>query len=162
WITIIPSRLNDTGLSADECRDNWRLRYNNLAPLEMHQHCDGCSARMTVQHALPCKCTFGTTMLPMSFDTYVEAPFPLDVWSARPEFIHAQTQEGDATITTAGDNSSHNKSESDDDEHHPLPLLSVAMRAAMDSGNVAVRSSLMCASRTQTCVPNGTRTSPKS
>ncbi|KAL7525289.1 hypothetical protein ACHAXR_000939, partial [Thalassiosira sp. AJA248-18] len=54
WVRIIPSRLNGTNLSADECRDNWRLRYN-LAPLDMPQHYDGCSARMTVEHALSCK-----------------------------------------------------------------------------------------------------------
>ncbi|KAL7533156.1 hypothetical protein ACHAXR_005075, partial [Thalassiosira sp. AJA248-18] len=54
WITIIPSRLNGTDLSADEFLDNMRLRYNKK-PLEMPQHCDGCSASMTVEHALSCK-----------------------------------------------------------------------------------------------------------
>ncbi|KAL7529652.1 hypothetical protein ACHAXR_003082 [Thalassiosira sp. AJA248-18] len=42
------------------------------------------------------------------------------------------------------------------------PLLSVAMRAAMAFGNVAVRAFLMCASRTLTSVPNGTKMSRKS
>ncbi|KAL7524895.1 hypothetical protein ACHAXR_000762 [Thalassiosira sp. AJA248-18] len=51
---MIPSRLNSTGLSADECHDNWGLRFN-LAPLGMPQHCDDCSTRMMVEHALSCK-----------------------------------------------------------------------------------------------------------
>jgi hypothetical protein len=40
WLTVVPSRLNGTSISADEWRDNVRLRYNHL-PLNMPQHCDG-------------------------------------------------------------------------------------------------------------------------
>ena len=54
WLTVVPSRLNGTSISADEWRDNVRLRYNHL-PLNMPQHCDGCNERMTVEHALSCK-----------------------------------------------------------------------------------------------------------
>jgi hypothetical protein len=43
-----------TGLSADEWRDNVRLRYNH-SPLDMPDACDGCGAKMTVDHALLCK-----------------------------------------------------------------------------------------------------------
>ena len=43
-----------TGLSADEWRDNVRLRYNH-SPLEMPAACDGCGAKMSVEHALSCK-----------------------------------------------------------------------------------------------------------
>ena len=54
WLTVIPLRVNGTDLSANEFRDNIRLRYN-FAPLDMPQHCDGCGAKMTVEHALQCK-----------------------------------------------------------------------------------------------------------
>ena len=54
WLTVFPNRLNGTGLSADEWRDNVRLRYNH-SPLDMPTTCDGCGARMTVDHALSCK-----------------------------------------------------------------------------------------------------------
>jgi hypothetical protein len=54
WLSVFPNRLNGTGLSADEWRDNVRLRYNH-SPLEMPAACDGCGAKMTVEHALSCK-----------------------------------------------------------------------------------------------------------
>jgi hypothetical protein len=53
WLTV-PSRLNGTGISADEWRDNVQLRYNHL-PLDMPEKCDGCNCQMTIEHALPCK-----------------------------------------------------------------------------------------------------------
>ena len=54
WLTVVPSRLNGTSISADEWRDNVRLRYNHL-PLDMPQQCDGCNEHLTVEHALSCK-----------------------------------------------------------------------------------------------------------
>ena len=54
FLLAIPHYLNGTILSANEWRDNLRLLYN-LEPLDMPQHCDGCGARMTVEHALSCK-----------------------------------------------------------------------------------------------------------
>ena len=54
WLSVIPNRLNGNSLSAEEFRDNLRLRYN-LLPLDMPQLCDGCGALMTVEHALCCK-----------------------------------------------------------------------------------------------------------
>ncbi|KAL7502374.1 hypothetical protein ACHAXN_001333, partial [Cyclotella atomus] len=54
WLTCVPSRLHGTELSAEEWRDNARLRYN-LNPLSMPSACDGCGAKMTVEHALSCK-----------------------------------------------------------------------------------------------------------
>ena len=54
WLTCTPSYLNGTELSADEYRDNVRLRYN-LKPLNLPERCDGCGAQMTVEHALSCK-----------------------------------------------------------------------------------------------------------
>jgi len=54
WLSVFPNRLNGTGLSADEWRDNVRLRYNH-SPLDMPTACDGCGAKMTVEHALSCK-----------------------------------------------------------------------------------------------------------
>jgi hypothetical protein len=54
WLSVFPNRLNGTGLSADEWRDNLRLRYNH-SPLDIPNACDGCRAKMTVEHALSCK-----------------------------------------------------------------------------------------------------------
>ena len=54
WLTVIPNRLNGTSISTDEWRDNVRLRYN-LVPQDMPANCDGCGARLTVEHALACK-----------------------------------------------------------------------------------------------------------
>jgi hypothetical protein len=54
WLLVIPDRLNGNSLSAEEFRDNLRLRYN-LLPLDMPQLCNGCGAPMTVEHALCCK-----------------------------------------------------------------------------------------------------------
>ena len=48
WLLAVPNRLNGTDISADEWRDNVRLRYN-LLPLDMPQHCDGCNERMTIE-----------------------------------------------------------------------------------------------------------------
>ena len=54
WLTCHPHMLNGNTLSSQEFRDNLRLRYN-LLPLDMPQSCDGCGARLTVDHALKCK-----------------------------------------------------------------------------------------------------------
>ena len=54
WLSVIPTRMNGTSLSANEWRDNARLRYN-LKPLDMPQLCDGCMCPMSVEHALSCK-----------------------------------------------------------------------------------------------------------
>jgi hypothetical protein len=54
WLSVFPNQLNGTGLSADEWRDNDRLRYNHT-PLDMPAACDGCRAKMLVKHALSCK-----------------------------------------------------------------------------------------------------------
>jgi hypothetical protein len=54
WLSVFPNRLNGTGLSVDEWRDNIRLRYNH-SPLDMPTVCDGCGAKTTVKHALSCK-----------------------------------------------------------------------------------------------------------
>ncbi len=54
WLSVFPNQLNGTGLSADEWRDNACLRYNHT-PLDMPAACDGCGAKMSVEHALLCK-----------------------------------------------------------------------------------------------------------
>jgi len=54
FLSALPHRLNGTILSAEEWRDNVRLLYN-LEPLDMPQRCDGCMAKMDVEHALSCK-----------------------------------------------------------------------------------------------------------
>ena len=54
WLTVVPTTLNDTYLEKNEWRDSARLR-NNLAPMGMQSHCDGCGAGMSVEHAMSCK-----------------------------------------------------------------------------------------------------------
>ena len=54
WLSVFPNQLNGTGLLADKWRDNVCLRYNH-SPLDMPAACDGCGAKMTVEHALSCK-----------------------------------------------------------------------------------------------------------
>ena len=46
--------MNGTILSSQEWRDNVRILFN-LEPLDMPPHCDGCGAKMTVEHACGCK-----------------------------------------------------------------------------------------------------------
>ena len=54
WLTVLPDRLNKTCLSADEWKDNARIRYG-LRPVGLCSHCDGCGAGFTVEHGLNCK-----------------------------------------------------------------------------------------------------------
>jgi hypothetical protein len=54
WLTVMPSLLNGTELSATEFRDALRLRYG-LNPTNMPIACDGCGDRFTVGHAMTCR-----------------------------------------------------------------------------------------------------------
>jgi hypothetical protein len=54
WLSNFPNWLNGTGLLADKWRDNVLL-WNNHSPLDMPAACNGCGAKMTVEHALSCK-----------------------------------------------------------------------------------------------------------
>ncbi len=54
FLSAIPNKLNGTCLSAEQWRDGVRILFN-LEPLDMPQHCDGCGAKMTVDHAASCK-----------------------------------------------------------------------------------------------------------
>jgi hypothetical protein len=54
WLSVLPNQFNGTVLSAEEFRDNIRLRYN-LLPLALPDNCDGCGAAFSVEHALSCK-----------------------------------------------------------------------------------------------------------
>ena len=54
WLTALPHNLNGTVLSAEEFRDNLRLRCG-LEPQHLPARCDGCSDRFTVEHALQCR-----------------------------------------------------------------------------------------------------------
>ena len=53
WLTVFPSRLNGTELSAEEFRDSLRLRYG-FEPPGLPEKCDGCNCRFTVEHGLSC------------------------------------------------------------------------------------------------------------
>ncbi|KAL7463062.1 hypothetical protein ACHAXS_003449, partial [Conticribra weissflogii] len=54
WLTIIPKAINGTILSAEEFRDNLRLRYG-FTPKFLPTTCDGCNKPFTVTHALNCQ-----------------------------------------------------------------------------------------------------------
>jgi hypothetical protein len=54
WLSVFPNGLNGTSLLADEWRNNVCLRYNH-SPLDMPAACNGCGAKMSVEHALLCK-----------------------------------------------------------------------------------------------------------
>jgi hypothetical protein len=57
----MPNTLNGTELSADEFRDNLRLRFG-LTPLSLPDKCDGCDANFNTAHAMSCK-TGGLVLL---------------------------------------------------------------------------------------------------
>lgn len=50
WLTCMSNHLNMTELSAEEFRDNLRLRYG-LKPGGLPKLCDGCGEPFTVEHA---------------------------------------------------------------------------------------------------------------
>ena len=54
WLTVLSDKLYETCLSAEEWRDNARIR-NGLRPTGLCSHCDGCGAGFTVEHGLNCK-----------------------------------------------------------------------------------------------------------
>ncbi|KAL7463315.1 hypothetical protein ACHAXS_003701 [Conticribra weissflogii] len=54
WLTVIPKAINGTILSAEEFRDNLRLRYG-LTPEFLPKTCDGCNKTFTITHALNCR-----------------------------------------------------------------------------------------------------------
>jgi hypothetical protein len=54
WLSLLPSTVNGTELSAQEFRDAVSMRYG-LAPPDLPHTCDGCDAPFTLQHALCCK-----------------------------------------------------------------------------------------------------------
>ena len=54
WLTVRPDVLGGTLLSWQEFVDNTRIHLN-LKVLNLPQHCDGCGAGFSVEHALNCK-----------------------------------------------------------------------------------------------------------
>jgi hypothetical protein len=54
WLSVMPSTLNGTKLSAQEFRDTLLLRHERT-PGDLPSHCDGCGAKFDVRHALECK-----------------------------------------------------------------------------------------------------------
>jgi hypothetical protein len=54
WLSVLPSTVNGTELSAQEFRDSLLLRYGRSPP-DLPTHCDGCSKKFSVRHALECK-----------------------------------------------------------------------------------------------------------
>jgi hypothetical protein len=62
WLSILPSTINGTKLSAQEFRDALLLQYAH-SPGDLPSHCDSCDATFSVRHALECK-TGGLIILP--------------------------------------------------------------------------------------------------
>ena len=54
WLSVPPSTVNGTELSAQEFRDALLLRYARSPP-DLPSHCDGCLQKFSVRHALECK-----------------------------------------------------------------------------------------------------------
>jgi hypothetical protein len=54
WLTVLPSIVNGTELSAAEFRDALTIRYSEL-PSNFPHKCEGCDAHFTLQHVLGCK-----------------------------------------------------------------------------------------------------------
>ena len=54
WLSMLPTTYNQSCLSADEFRDNLRLRYG-LTPNHIPSKCDGCGEKFTSTHAMCCK-----------------------------------------------------------------------------------------------------------
>ncbi len=54
WLSVFPNWLNGTSLPADKWRDTVHLWYNHSL-LDTPLACNGCGAKMTVEHALACK-----------------------------------------------------------------------------------------------------------
>jgi hypothetical protein len=54
WLTLAPSTVNGTELSAQEFRDHLFLRYD-MRPPDLPTHCDECSAKFDMCHTLQCK-----------------------------------------------------------------------------------------------------------
>jgi hypothetical protein len=54
WLTMPPSIVNGTELSAQEFRNSVLLRYART-PADLPTHCDGCDQKFSVRHALECK-----------------------------------------------------------------------------------------------------------
>ena len=53
WLSVVPHHLNGTELSLEELRDNLCLRYG-LMPQDIPKTCDGCSKKLSIEHALSC------------------------------------------------------------------------------------------------------------
>jgi hypothetical protein len=54
WLSVLPSTINGTELSAQEFRDTLSMQYGE-APSNLPLRCDGCDAHFTLQHALGCR-----------------------------------------------------------------------------------------------------------
>ena len=55
WLTVRPDILGETLLSRQKFVDNARIHLNLKVALNLPQHCDGCGAGFSVDHALSCK-----------------------------------------------------------------------------------------------------------
>jgi hypothetical protein len=54
WLTVMPSTIAGTELSADEYRDSLHMRYGR-EPAGLQPQCDGCGAKFDTRHALSCR-----------------------------------------------------------------------------------------------------------
>ena len=54
WILVVQSTFNRVELGAQDWRDAILLQYE-IKPTDLPQHCDGCSVRSSISHALDYK-----------------------------------------------------------------------------------------------------------
>jgi hypothetical protein len=54
WLTVMPSTIAGTELSADEYRDSLHMRYGR-EPAGLQPQCDGCGAKFDTRHAFSCR-----------------------------------------------------------------------------------------------------------
>jgi hypothetical protein len=54
WLSAVPSTVNGTELAQQEFREALLLRFAK-SPGDLQSHCDGCGAKFSVRHGLPCK-----------------------------------------------------------------------------------------------------------
>jgi hypothetical protein len=158
WLSVFPNRLNGTGLLADEWRDNVRLRYNHY-PLILPAACNGCGAKMLVEHALLCKVgglvhirhddvkdewrhLCGTALSPVKLNANLES-------------LHALVDGQGLQKATVTNPPHHQLLLQTHLQHHPQSPRKGVLQAAMGSGNAAGHAYLICISRTRMPGPTG-------
>jgi hypothetical protein len=146
WHSVFPNWLNVTGLLADEWRGNVSLHLQyNYSLLDMSAACNGCGAKMTVEHALSCKTgglvhiwhddvvdewrhLCGTALSPG------QVKHKSKIFSSINQWVHIAA--GNTTTPPSSTRTA-------DTKHQPAAIEERVMPAAMGSGNAAIQSYLI-------------------